>query len=67
MAAKSTVNENGPLKIEGEFSLHDKAGNTYNVGGKPAVFICRCGQTKNAPFCDGTHKTCGFVSVSEAR
>jgi CDGSH-type Zn-finger protein len=67
MATKITVNENASLKIEGDFLLVDKAGNEYNVAGKPAVFICRCGQTKNVPFCDGSHKSCGFASPSEAR
>ena len=67
MPAKITLNENGPAKIEGEFTVVDKAGNEYNVAGKLAVFLCRCGQTANAPFCDGAHKSCGFVSPSAAR
>ena len=67
MAAKITINENASLKIEGDFVLVDKTGKEYNVAGKPAVFVCRCGQSKNAPFCDGTHKSCGFTSPSEAR
>lgn len=66
MAAKMTVNENGPLKIEGDFKIYDAAGNAWNLEGKPAVFICRCGQTSKAPFCDGTHKSCGFVGPSKA-
>ena len=24
------------------------------------AFICRCSKSSNQPFCDGTHKTCGF-------
>jgi len=26
------------------------------------VGFCRCGQSKNKPFCDGSHKTCGFMA-----
>ena len=65
--AKLTVNQNGPLKVEGDFTLEDMAGNTYeSAAGKKAVFICRCGQTNNPPFCDGAHKACGFESPSQA-
>ncbi len=64
--AKLTVRENGPLKVEGDFTLSDMEGNVYSTEGKPAIFICRCGATKNTPFCDGTHKTCGFQGPSRA-
>ncbi len=64
--AKLTVNENGPLKVEGDFTLTDAAGNTYNTEGKKAIFVCRCGATKNPPFCDGNHKNCGFEGPSRA-
>jgi len=66
MAAKVTVNENGPLKIEGEFSIVDKEGNEFDLAGKTTAFLCRCGETKKNPFCDGTHKSCGFESASSA-
>lgn len=67
MPAKITVNKNGPLKIEGEFEIVDCLGNPYPIGGKRAVFLCRCGNTKNAPFCDGQHKACGFTCEAIAQ
>jgi CDGSH-type Zn-finger protein len=33
---------------------------------KPVVALCRCGQSARKPFCDGTHKTCGFAAVELA-
>ncbi|MDP6714119.1 MAG: CDGSH iron-sulfur domain-containing protein [SAR202 cluster bacterium] len=29
--------------------------------------LCRCGQSSNKPFCDGTHREVGFQADSEAR
>ncbi len=51
-----TVNSNGSLKVEGDFEIVDKNGNTYDLGGRTLVSICRCGLSKNKPFCDGSHK-----------
>jgi CDGSH iron-sulfur domain-containing protein 3 len=54
---------NGPLVIEGPFTLIDHQGNAFILPtNKPTVALCRCGQSKNKPFCDGAHKTCGFVA-----
>jgi CDGSH-type Zn-finger protein len=33
--------------------------------GKPAIFLCRCGQSAEKPFCDGAHKECGFRPDAE--
>lgn len=53
--------ENGPLVIQGPFRLVDHLGNEYPLPtDKPAVALCRCGQSANKPFCDGSHKSCGF-------
>lgn len=52
--------ENGPLLVTGPFTLTDHLGNTYDIAGKATVALCRCGHSKNKPFCDGAHKTCGF-------
>ncbi|GAB3200399.1 CDGSH-type Zn-finger protein [Pontibacter aydingkolensis] len=51
-----TVNNNGSLRVEGEFEIVDKNGNIYGLGGRELVSICRCGLSKNKPFCDGSHK-----------
>lgn len=57
MATKITVNNNGSLKVDGEdFILVDKDGNEYGLGGRSIISICRCGLSKNKPFCDGSHR-----------
>ncbi len=56
MSTKITVNSNGSLKIEGDFTIVDKEGNNYDLGGREVLGLCRCGHSKNKPFCDGSHK-----------
>lgn len=51
-----TVNNNGSLRVEGDFEIRDKEGNLYDLGGRTLVSICRCGLSLNKPFCDGSHK-----------
>jgi CDGSH-type Zn-finger protein len=54
---------NGPLVIEGPFTLVDHLGNSFTLPtNKPAVALCRCGQSRNKPFCDGAHKVCEFIA-----
>lgn len=62
MATKITVNNNGSLKIEGEIEIYDGAGNKYDLAGRTTIGLCRCGQSNNKPFCDGSHARCGFES-----
>ena len=54
--------ENGPYVIQGEVKIVDHLGNELvaPAGGKGAVALCRCGASRSKPFCDGSHKTCGF-------
>jgi CDGSH-type Zn-finger protein len=52
---KITVRPNGPLRVEGPISLVDVNGNEWDLTGKPAISLCRCGMSSKRPFCDGTH------------
>lgn len=52
------VSKDGPLHIRGEMSLEDPD------GAKPVTedhyTLCRCGASKNKPFCDGSHVKINF-------
>jgi CDGSH-type Zn-finger protein len=50
---KVEVIENGPLKITGEFIVKDlKRGFEDNPS---VILLCRCGRSKNKPYCDCSH------------
>ncbi len=59
MSTKLTINNNGSVKIEGDFEIVDAAGKSYGLQGRSVVSLCRCGRSANKPFCDGSHKN-GF-------
>ncbi|WP_248928803.1 CDGSH iron-sulfur domain-containing protein [Paenibacillus hamazuiensis] len=61
---KITKFDEGPYVIEGEITLVDGKGNAFRTGSQTA--LCRCGHSGTQPFCDGTHKSCGFREASEA-
>ena len=66
---KITVRANGPYRVEapeGGVELVDANGNPYDLTGKPAFSLCRCGGSTTKPFCDGTHSKIGFQGASEA-
>jgi CDGSH-type Zn-finger protein/uncharacterized Fe-S cluster protein YjdI len=53
------VRENGPLAFEAELQIKGEAQAT------PRATLCRCGQSKNKPFCDGAHTAAGFSATGE--
>jgi len=55
-----TLKPNGPLRCFGEMQLCDSKGAAAWIGGQAS--LCRCGGSKNKPFCDGTHKDIGFAA-----
>ena len=62
-ATRITVTSNGSLRVEGDFEVVDQEGRPFGLAGRTRVSLCRCGQSQNKPFCDSSHKTCGFDSV----
>jgi len=66
-ATKITVNNNGPLRVEGDFQICDPQGNVFGLAGRTTVSLCRCGHSANKPFCDGSHKAAGFQDQQVAR
>lgn len=64
---KINVRNNGPLRVEGDFALYDAEGSAFDLGGRTAISLCRCGHSQDKPFCDGSHKKVGFQSEIKAR
>lgn len=51
------VRENGPLAFRGQLSIDGAA--------CLRATLCRCGQSANKPYCDGSHNTAGFAASGE--
>jgi CDGSH-type Zn-finger protein len=69
MAINVLAKKNGPYVVSGDLSelnLTDAEGNKYDLAGKPAIALCRCGGSINKPFCDGTHSKIGFQAAEAA-
>jgi CDGSH-type Zn-finger protein len=67
MATKITIKSHGSIRVEGDFELYDMYGNKFDLGGRTKISLCRCGQSKDKPFCDSSHRECGFQSEIVAR
>lgn len=59
---KIMVIDNGPYKVSGKVTLVSDNGTSLVVEEGEPIFLCRCGESEEKPFCDGTHKSCGFVN-----
>lgn len=51
---------NGPIRLRGNFEIRSSDGKAIFRGSK--ISLCRCGGSKNKPFCDSTHRKIGFSS-----
>lgn len=52
--------ENASLIVKNLRSMRDENGDELEI--KPVRALCRCGHSKNKPFCDGSHIAAGFIS-----
>jgi len=73
-----TVSKNGPYIVTGNIPLSRMTIGTNSDGGSEKweqgqtfpiqrkYALCRCGQSKQKPFCDGNHAKIGFVGTETA-
>jgi CDGSH-type Zn-finger protein/uncharacterized Fe-S cluster protein YjdI len=52
--------KDGPLQARGPLELVSGTGRTLNK--VEETYLCRCGASKNKPYCDGSHKAIGFTA-----
>ena len=52
------VRPNGPLFVRGAVRVVDAAGQVITE--ETRLALCRCGASRNRPFCDNTHREIGF-------
>jgi CDGSH-type Zn-finger protein len=57
---KIQVKKNGSVRVTGTVEFVDAEGNV--IESKTDFSLCRCGASKEKPFCDGSHREVGFVA-----
>jgi CDGSH-type Zn-finger protein len=60
------VRANGPLKVTGPVTIIDADEVQFELPPGSSIVLCRCGHSKNKPFCDTTHREIGFVADDTA-
>jgi CDGSH-type Zn-finger protein len=61
-----TVLKDGPIEVSGPVELVDAQGGAHAPDESP-IYLCRCGQSSTKPFCDGSHRKCGFKAAAWTR
>ncbi|MDG6218406.1 MAG: glutamate synthase-related protein [Candidatus Thermoplasmatota archaeon] len=56
--------KNGPLVVKNISHLTEATGNNISIK-KKSLALCRCGQSKNKPFCDGCHGKNGWTDEKQ--
>ena len=60
------VRANGPYKVTGPVRIVDADGREFLRPAGKTIVLCRCGRSATKPFCDTSHKRCGFVADDAA-
>jgi CDGSH-type Zn-finger protein len=63
MSEKPTmrVKANGSIRVTGQVDFVDAEGKVIET--KSDFSLCRCGASKDKPFCDGSHREAGFEAA----
>jgi len=67
MAVTIKALKDGPYEVAGGAKLLDVNGKDYVESALDPLYLCRCGQSRNKPFCDGSHKSAGFKANETAK
>ena len=67
MPTRIVIKTNGSIKVEGDFEIYDQSGAKFDLAGRTVISLCRCGLSKDKPFCDSSHKLQNFQSEIVAR
>lgn len=59
-----TPTDNGPYHVQGRIRLITAGGREIEV--EDEAWLCRCGGSRDKPFCDGTHSEIGFRAAEAA-
>lgn len=62
MSAEIEARENGPYLVRNLKSLKNSKDAELSSD-QDTIALCRCGESQNKPYCDGTHKRIGFSSA----
>lgn len=54
------VKPNGSVRVTGTVDFVDADGNVIET--KTDFSLCRCGHSKEKPYCDGSHREAGFTA-----
>ncbi len=55
------VSNDGPLYLSGDLSVDGASDDMHSVARRAA--LCRCGASKNKPFCDNSHREVSFADA----
>jgi CDGSH-type Zn-finger protein len=66
MAVTVKALKDGPFEVAGGAKVQDINGKEYVESALDPLYLCRCGQSRNKPFCDGSHKDAVFKADERA-